>query len=154
MEQNKTQRARCKKGERWNAKLQKCVPLTEGQLKHNITVRKNRQLKKEQEKGATAVESNLPSSVEKEIIEKIISKPEKTSVSDNSEKFEALKAGITLTNGETFSLADLMEETNTSWIEPEWGFPKGRRNNQETDLDCALREFKEETEYLQNDCYY
>jgi len=63
----------------------------------------------------------------------------------SSEKFEALKAGITLTNGETFSLADLIEETNTDWIEPEWGFPKGRRNNQETDLDCALREFKEET---------
>lgn len=28
---------------------------------------------------------------------------------------------------------------------PEWGFPKGRRNNNESSLECALREFKEET---------
>lgn len=29
--------------------------------------------------------------------------------------------------------------------ETEWGFPKGRRNINETDLRCACREFKEET---------
>jgi len=34
-----------------------------------------------------------------------------------------------------------------SWIEPEWGFPKGRRNFKEKDLECALREFEEETGY-------
>jgi ADP-ribose pyrophosphatase YjhB (NUDIX family) len=28
---------------------------------------------------------------------------------------------------------------------PEWGFPKGRRDRNEKNLDCALREFKEET---------
>lgn len=28
---------------------------------------------------------------------------------------------------------------------PEWGFPKGRRNKFENNLDCANREFKEET---------
>ena len=33
----------------------------------------------------------------------------------------------------------------TSWTEPEWGFPKGRRNPNESDLVGALREFKEET---------
>jgi 8-oxo-dGTP pyrophosphatase MutT (NUDIX family) len=33
------------------------------------------------------------------------------------------------------------------WDEPEWGFPKGRRNYKERDLDCALREFEEETGY-------
>ena len=30
-------------------------------------------------------------------------------------------------------------------IQTEWEFPKGRRNYQEKDLDCALREFEEET---------
>ena len=35
--------------------------------------------------------------------------------------------------------------TTTHWEEPEWGFPKGRRNPQEKDYDCALREFTEET---------
>ena len=28
---------------------------------------------------------------------------------------------------------------------PEWGFPKGRRNNFEKNIDCAIREFEEET---------
>lgn len=31
------------------------------------------------------------------------------------------------------------------WNTPEWGFPKGRRDNNETSLTCALREFYEET---------
>lgn len=34
-----------------------------------------------------------------------------------------------------------------TWTEPEWGFPKGRRNYQEKDYDCALREMTEETGY-------
>ena len=33
------------------------------------------------------------------------------------------------------------------WEEPEWGFPKGRRNYQERDYECALREMSEETGY-------
>lgn len=33
------------------------------------------------------------------------------------------------------------------WDEPEWGFPKGRRNHQERDYECALREMTEETGY-------
>ena len=31
------------------------------------------------------------------------------------------------------------------WTEPEWGIPKGRRNLKESDLNCAKREFLEET---------
>lgn len=31
------------------------------------------------------------------------------------------------------------------WDEPEWGFPKGRPNRGETTVECATREFKEET---------
>ena len=34
---------------------------------------------------------------------------------------------------------------STKWSETEWEFPKGRRNFKEKDLDCALREFEEET---------
>ena len=40
---------------------------------------------------------------------------------------------------------------DTIWKEPEWGFPKGRRNYKEKDLDCALREFSEETGINTND---
>jgi len=33
----------------------------------------------------------------------------------------------------------------TSWTEPEWGFPKGRRSASETEIACALRETFEES---------
>lgn len=34
---------------------------------------------------------------------------------------------------------------------PEWGFPKGRRNFKETDKMCAIREFKEESGFNDDD---
>ena len=33
----------------------------------------------------------------------------------------------------------------SEWDQPEWGFPKGKRNREETSLACALREMHEET---------
>jgi 8-oxo-dGTP pyrophosphatase MutT (NUDIX family) len=39
----------------------------------------------------------------------------------------------------------LEEEFENDYEEPEWGFPKGRRNPNEKNLKCALREFFEET---------
>ncbi len=64
------------------------------------------------------------------------------------EKFHALKNGVYF-NNELHTLEDLINESNihNNWNEPEWGFPKGRRNNRETDYDCAIREFCEETGY-------
>ena len=38
-----------------------------------------------------------------------------------------------------------IEDAASSWIEPEWGFPKGRRTLHEQEPTCALREFSEET---------
>ncbi len=35
--------------------------------------------------------------------------------------------------------------------EREWGFPKGRRKMRETDIDCAIREFYEETRVKKDD---
>ncbi len=46
---------------------------------------------------------------------------------------------------EKVDLDTLINNSTTSWNETEWEFPKGRRNYQEKDLDCALREFEEET---------
>ena len=43
-------------------------------------------------------------------------------------------------------LPTFIHENPTKWTEPEWGFPKGRRNPHETDLHCAIREFEEETD--------
>jgi 8-oxo-dGTP pyrophosphatase MutT (NUDIX family) len=45
----------------------------------------------------------------------------------------------------------LISNSTTSWKETEWEFPKGRRNFQEKDIDCALREFEEETGYSKTD---
>lgn len=63
----------------------------------------------------------------------------------SSNKFNTIKSGISLYNKDFYNLQDLIAETNSQWNEPEWGFPKGRRNYQENDLICALREFEEET---------
>jgi ADP-ribose pyrophosphatase YjhB (NUDIX family) len=38
-----------------------------------------------------------------------------------------------------------IKQLNLEYDDPEWGFPKGRRNGLESNLDCAIREFKEET---------
>jgi len=61
-------------------------------------------------------------------------------------KFENLKNGIVI-NNKTYTLASLISESESDWKDPEWGFPKGRRNFQEKDHDCAIREWNEETGY-------
>jgi ADP-ribose pyrophosphatase YjhB (NUDIX family) len=64
------------------------------------------------------------------------------------EKFYALRAGImNQSESDTYSLSSLVNDSTTQWMEAEWGFPKGRRNSYEKDLECALREFVEETGY-------
>jgi 8-oxo-dGTP pyrophosphatase MutT (NUDIX family) len=61
-------------------------------------------------------------------------------------KFAQLKEGVTTpTQSTPIRLETVMEECTTHWLEPEWEFPKGRRNGQERELECALREFEEET---------
>jgi 8-oxo-dGTP pyrophosphatase MutT (NUDIX family) len=65
------------------------------------------------------------------------------------EKFNKLKEGIIIDNV-LYTLKSLIEESKTSWETSEWGFPKGRRNYQEKELVCALREFQEETGYKKN----
>ena len=45
----------------------------------------------------------------------------------------------------------IIEETSTIWTQPEWGFPKGRRNPGESDMKCAIREFEEETGIAEGD---
>jgi len=67
-------------------------------------------------------------------------------------KFELITNGVYV-NDVKYTLRDLVEKSETSWTETEWEFPKGRRNPQERDLDCGLREFEEETGYPQNSIY-
>jgi len=46
-----------------------------------------------------------------------------------------------------FEQLDISSYVGTEgYTESEWGFPKGRRQHRETDLNCAIREFSEETD--------
>ena len=77
-----------------------------------------------------------------------ISNQYKTEEIVSKEKYQLLTQGI-LNKDEKYTLIDLINESNkfTIWYEPEWGFPKGRRNYQESDFESAIREFTEETGY-------
>lgn len=68
-----------------------------------------------------------------------IKKQYKTEEHGSRKKFQTLRD-----NG---TLKTLIEEANKTivWQEAEWGFPKGRRNYQENDFECAVRELREET---------
>ena len=61
-------------------------------------------------------------------------------------KFLQLKDGVE-SMGVKYNLESLIRASTTKWETAEWGFPKGRRNHQEKDLDCGFREFEEETGY-------
>jgi 8-oxo-dGTP pyrophosphatase MutT (NUDIX family) len=67
----------------------------------------------------------------------------------SKKKFELLKDGVNIDNI-IYTLKDIVEMSTTTWHETEWEFPKGRRNHKEKDLDCALREFEEETGMSRN----
>jgi len=69
------------------------------------------------------------------------SKSHKNDYDASEKKFDTIKS----------YLPELIKSNPSEWVEPEWGFPKGRRNPRESDLNCAIREFQEETGLSRND---
>ena len=65
-------------------------------------------------------------------------------------KFEQLKKGYNF-NCKIINLKNIIDSLTDKYTETEYGFPKGRRNYQEKDISCGLREFEEETGYNKND---
>ncbi len=63
------------------------------------------------------------------------------------DKYRQVLGGIRTKDGRIKNLQQFIDESSTRWTETEWGFPKGRRNYNEKDLPCALRECLEETGY-------
>ena len=61
------------------------------------------------------------------------------------ERFQRISTGYHTESGLYVSLVELLSTTRAKYTYPEWGFPKGKRNKKESDLECAKREFKEET---------
>lgn len=62
----------------------------------------------------------------------------------NREKIDFLNENDK-SNNNRISLKKLINKSKTNFIDQEWEFPKGRKNYNEKDIDCALREFEEET---------
>jgi len=49
----------------------------------------------------------------------------------------------------------LLDKSYTRWTTPEWGLPKGRKGRKEFEIECAVREFSEETGIkYKNICVY
>jgi ADP-ribose pyrophosphatase YjhB (NUDIX family) len=62
------------------------------------------------------------------------------------DRFNQLKTGVKIGNN-VCTLKSLIDKCSCIWEEPEWGFPKGRRELNERDLQCGMRECVEETGY-------
>ena len=63
---------------------------------------------------------------------------------NSKSNFNILKKGYTLKN-ELISISTLIKDIRVPYLFNEWEIPKGRRKMYENNRDCALREFKEET---------
>lgn len=68
----------------------------------------------------------------------------------SKQKFYNLKMGFINKSDVYIDLNEIHKKKQIYYYNPEWGFPKGRRNLYESDLDCALREFEEETGILRD----
>jgi 8-oxo-dGTP pyrophosphatase MutT (NUDIX family) len=69
----------------------------------------------------------------------------------SKQKLAELRAGIQLPTGESYNLIDLLRQEPVIYKTPEWGFPKGRREPHELDIQCAFRELEEETGITENE---
>jgi 8-oxo-dGTP pyrophosphatase MutT (NUDIX family) len=69
----------------------------------------------------------------------------------SKQKLAELRAGIELDTGEHYTLNDLLRQEPVVYKTPEWGFPKGRRDPHELDIQCAFRELEEETSIVENE---
>jgi 8-oxo-dGTP pyrophosphatase MutT (NUDIX family) len=64
---------------------------------------------------------------------------------ESKQKFEYIMNSLPIKN------IIISSSVNNYLLEPEWGFPKGRKKLKETDVDCAIREFCEETQLTKDD---
>lgn len=66
---------------------------------------------------------------------------------NSNKKFNKLK----YYQGGFLNLDYYVDKIKPTWDYAEWGFPKGRRNYLESDIECSIREFREETGLLNDD---
>lgn len=70
----------------------------------------------------------------------------------NSRESHGLEYDIAQERFNSLDKRAIVSRFPSKYRDPEWGFPKGRRMRGETDLDCAIREFFEETN-IQKEAY-
>lgn len=90
-------------------------------------------------------ETSPDSPTEKTVKNNVFKNPDYDTGKGNFEK---------LKNNTPINLINFIEKTKTLYDCPEWGFPKGRRirrSGNESDIECAKREFMEETGYTEKD---
>jgi 8-oxo-dGTP pyrophosphatase MutT (NUDIX family) len=68
--------------------------------------------------------------------------------SKSKNKFEELRKNDKTNN---IGLKFYVNNVSPSWDQAEWGFPKGRKNKSENNLECAMREFEEESDYSRDE---
>jgi len=87
---------------------------------------------------------------------KNVNKNHLTEYNISKTKFNKLKDGVECSFNKTISIFITIEiiisRNKSIYNEPEWELPKGRKNSKETELDCSMREFFEETN-IQTDKY-
>lgn len=66
-------------------------------------------------------------------------------------KWEQIHKGVTDLSGKVWNSVSIAETCDAAPATPEWGFPKGRRDSQESDYVCAMREMFEETGVRETD---
>ncbi len=73
---------------------------------------------------------------------------------ESKNKFNKLKEGYMLQKNELLffiNFKKIIGKSLENYEQPEWGFPKGRRNMNEKNIECAKREFQEETGIKENE---
>ena len=65
-------------------------------------------------------------------------------------KFTAISDGVKFKN-KIVTLKNLVTSSRTNYDSTEWEFPKGRKEKYESNKDCAIREFAEETTLLRDE---
>jgi 8-oxo-dGTP pyrophosphatase MutT (NUDIX family) len=73
---------------------------------------------------------------------------------ESKHKFDSLRQGFYIIKNEIriwIQFDNIIKDTFFNYEEPEWGFPKGRREEDEKNIDSAKREFQEETNLKEED---
>ena len=68
----------------------------------------------------------------------------------SKKKFLLIRNGYINKYNQYIHLHQVIKKCKYNWLEQEWEFPKGKRKMNESNLDAAIREFREETNFSED----